>query len=288
MTDYTILDSKFSSLTEACMISKNYYKLIVVTLILISNYIDEIGIKLSIRPRKKDNENIFNYMKLINAIFSDNLKIKIFEDDHIEKIKHFETKFHKYESCLTPNFVKDIINLYYEIRKINVPNLHEVMDEDQNFAISSDIRFCSNFLLNKNVNKRKNPESNLKEYILYKINEKQREIENNLRIKGYNKNLLKQALYLKKLKNTTKSEKSGKTIVSGPLKNNLNYQRSINELVGFLLIGISSVLFMIGSAILWLAITFPEYTSILSVLLLVFFFPGFLLVFLYWINFKKY
>ena len=68
--NYSVLDSKLKTLIKVCKETGNYKKLGVVSFILTSNILDEIGLKLGIRPRKRNKsseEHIFRYMELINS-----------------------------------------------------------------------------------------------------------------------------------------------------------------------------------------------------------------------------
>ncbi|MBY9012869.1 MAG: hypothetical protein KGD70_10890, partial [Candidatus Lokiarchaeota archaeon] len=80
-----LLDLKLKRLIQLCKETQNYKKLAVVSFVLTSNTIDEIGIKLGMRPREKnDGEKIFEYMELVNKIFSLNFRIKIFKPEIVE------------------------------------------------------------------------------------------------------------------------------------------------------------------------------------------------------------
>jgi len=71
-----IIDAKVKSLIQVCKETQNYKKLAVVSFVLTSNRINEIGIYLGVRSRNRaSGEKIFEYMELINDIFKKNLKI---------------------------------------------------------------------------------------------------------------------------------------------------------------------------------------------------------------------
>ena len=69
------IDAKIKNLIQVCKETKNYTKLAVVSFILTSNKVSEIGIHLGVRPRDRaSGEKICEYMELINEIFQKNLK----------------------------------------------------------------------------------------------------------------------------------------------------------------------------------------------------------------------
>jgi len=94
MISETIIDSKLKHLIQVCKETQNYKKLAVTGFILISNKIEEIGIRLGLRPRNKEkDEKLFEYMKLINDVFETNLKIHIFRENLLDTLKQCETLF---------------------------------------------------------------------------------------------------------------------------------------------------------------------------------------------------
>jgi len=91
-----LLDLKLKRLIQLCKETKNYKKLAVVSFVLTSNTIDEIGIKLGMRPREKNaGEKIFEYMELVNKIFALNFKISVFKPKVIEVLSQIELLFLK-------------------------------------------------------------------------------------------------------------------------------------------------------------------------------------------------
>ncbi len=75
-----LLDVKLKRLIQLCKETGNYKKLAVVSFVLVSNAVDEIGIKLGMRTRERGSgENIFEYMKLVNNIFALNFNVSVFK-----------------------------------------------------------------------------------------------------------------------------------------------------------------------------------------------------------------
>ncbi len=124
----SVLDLKLKSLIHACKASGNFKKLSVVGFILTSNIIDAISIKLGMRPRhKKEQEKLFEYLYLVNGVFEKNLQITIFHSELIDSLKEVELLFLKSRGDLPYEYLKQLIALYYELRKFEVPNLHKGM-----------------------------------------------------------------------------------------------------------------------------------------------------------------
>ncbi|MHA2290477.1 MAG: hypothetical protein ACXABG_16950 [Promethearchaeota archaeon] len=126
-----LLDLKLKRLIQLCKETQNYKKLAVVSFVLTSNAIDEIGIKLGMRPREKNaNEKIFEYMELVNKIFSLNFRVKIFKPELVERLSQIEMLFLKKEGDLGLDYIKEVFDIYYELQKLEVPNLHENINSD--------------------------------------------------------------------------------------------------------------------------------------------------------------
>ena len=126
-----LLDLKLKRLIQLCKETGNYKKLAVVSFVLVSNIVDEIGIKLGMRTREKGSgENIFEYMKLVNKIFALNFNVSVFKPELIESLSQNELLFLKRQGDINLNHVKDVIEAYYELRKLEVPNLHENINSE--------------------------------------------------------------------------------------------------------------------------------------------------------------
>ena len=120
------MDMKLKTLIHACKQTGNYKKLAVVGFILVSNTIDEIALKLGTRPRNKEKkETLLKYMNVVNEIFENNLQVQIFQDEVVETVKEVELLFHSKRGDLPFDYVRKIIDAYYELRKVKVPNVYK-------------------------------------------------------------------------------------------------------------------------------------------------------------------
>jgi hypothetical protein len=261
-----------------CKETKNYKKLAVVSFILTSNRINEIGIHLGVRPRKKaSGEKIFEYMEVINEIFQDNLKIPIFQRKHIEAIRECETLFLKSRGNIPYEYIKTIFQIYYELRKLDVLNLHKGLEYDD-FIESSKLGVFS-FLSPKTKRKQKNS-SDLRPLILQKIREREIRIQKNLQSK-LDSQQFETAIYLRSVKNSLINDKKGKITIQGALKDNIRYQKSIENIYGYFIIGLIILLASIGLTILYELSIISIFSSELSSWTLLFFGGAILLIFIY-------
>jgi hypothetical protein len=277
-----IIDVKLKNLIQVCKETENYKKLAVVSFILTSNRVNDIGVHLGVRPRDKSSgEKIFKYMELINNVFEMNLKIPIFSKELIEKLRECEILFLRNKGNIPYDNIKMMFHIYYELRKLQVPNLHKSLDGD--FLETSKLGFFS-FLSPRNKRKTRDSGS-LKPLIIQKIKEKE-----SLLRKGLQDNMdsekFETAIYLYSIKDSIASKK-GKITIQGALKDNIRYQSSIENIFGYFIIGIIILFSCLGFIILIELIIIPDYSSGLSMWALLFLGASALLIYLYIKQFRE-
>ena len=283
---YSVIDSKIKTLINMCKETGNNKKLAVVSFILVSNILDEIGVKLGIRPRvKAPNEHIFQYMHLINKVIEHSLKISIFEQGDIDIgiIQTIELQFIKHEGELPREYIQKMYDIYYSLRKLDIPNLHETFKNEGN-QFHFDTNMYS-LMSPSGVKKRQQPDK-IKSLIIHKIKEQEKDMQNKLRTE-FSKDLFENAIYLGNVRKSIENPKQSKIQLSCQLKDNINYQQSLNDIFGFTLIGLSIVLFLLGIMVVAQAVFHPSLAGPTSILLLSFFGSGCLFLYLYWNFFKK-
>jgi hypothetical protein len=141
-------------------------------------------------------------------------------------------------------------------------------------------------LMSPSASKGRHQPDKLKSLILHKIREHERDIRNELK-GGFNKDLFESAVYLKNVRKSVEDPKQSKVQLRGALKDNINYQQSLNDIYGFTLIGLSIVLFLLGIMVVIQAAFHPSLAGPTSILLLSFFSSGCFFLYLYWNFFKK-
>ncbi len=280
----TVLDLKIKSLIQVCKETRNNKKLSVVSFILTSNKLDEIGIKLGIRKRnKKSGEKIFEYMTLINDIFDQNLKIRIIAKELIEVVKKCELLFLRNKGVIPYDYIKSMYHVYYEMRKLEVPNLHNSLIKDI-FLESSQLGFFS--YLSPHIKRKQNEQNILKPLIIQKIKEKELFIKRELE-HSFNSQLFEDAIQLHSVKNSLTKRRKNKIIVQGSLKQNLSYQKSIEDIFKYLVLGLIILLFLLGSIILIEVMYLPTEISGLSSWSFFFLGPAAILILIYIRFFKR-
>lgn len=280
----SVLDAKLKNLIQVCKETGNFKKLVVVSFILTSNKVDEVGIKLGIRQRNRvSGEKLFEYMELINRIFENNLKILIFRKEHIEKIRECELLFLRNKGNIPYEYIKTMFHTYYELRKLEVPNLHKSLEHDA-FLESSQLGAIS--FLSPRRRRKQNDSGTLKPLIVQKINERQTDLQHSLQNR-LDSQKLETAIYLRSIKNSFIHGKKGKIAIHGALKDNLQYQGSIESIWGYLIIGLILLLGSLGIVILIELNFIHIFSSELNSLVLYLFVGTALLVLTYIKYFRK-
>ncbi|MFX0004444.1 MAG: hypothetical protein ACFE9C_04740 [Candidatus Hodarchaeota archaeon] len=282
--NYRVLDAKLKNLIHICKETENYKKLAVVNFILTSNRINEIGINLGLRPRNKSSgEKIYEYMELINEIFEENLKIPIFRSSSIETVRACETLFLKNRGNIPLEYIRQMFSLYYELRKLEVPNLHKALDEE---IIMESSKFGAFSFLSSGNRKKSKDADTLKPLILQKIAEKERNLRKNLQHE-LNAPRLETAIHLHSIKNSLANDKKGKIIIHGALKDNLNYRKSLESIYGYMLIGVIILFVSLGIIILIEMSALSIYSSDLSTFLLFMVGSAVILIYYYIKKYRK-
>ncbi len=273
-----LLDLKLKRLIQLCKETKNYKKLAVVSFILTSNTIDEIGIKLGMRPREKNaGEKIFEYMELVNKVFALNFKISVFKPKVIEILSQIELLFLKKQGDLGLDHVKEVFDIYYELRKLEVPNLHENINSD----VLNRNRSISMFsFLSGNQNSRNKKESAFKPILLHKFKEEEKALRIQLE-KEFDKEIFEKILHLKTMRKNIEQRSKGKIIISGSLKDNISYRQSKEQIGQFLVFGLIILFAMIGIVTVIESLMFGVLSVVISYNMLICF--GAIIV-LYFIN----
>ncbi|MBA7571184.1 hypothetical protein ES708_12942 [subsurface metagenome] len=238
-----LIDLKLKRLIQLCKETRNYKKLAVVSFVFTSNVIDEIGIKLGMRPREKNSgEKIFEYMELVNKVFGVNFSFNVFRLELIDSLKKIELLFLKKEGELRLEYVKEIFKIYYELRKLDVPNLHDNINPEaieKNRTIS-----MFSFLSGGRIGKSKE-EGKFNPILLHKFKEEEKALQYQLN-KRFDKNAFEKILQLKTVRKGIEQKKGGKIVISGSLKDNISYQQSKEQVGQFLVIGIIILFAMVG------------------------------------------
>ncbi|MFX1399555.1 MAG: hypothetical protein ACFFAS_21220 [Promethearchaeota archaeon] len=283
--NYEIIDAKLKSLIRVCKETENYKRLAVVSFILTSNLLDETGIKLGIRPRDKNaGETLLRYMKLINSVLLDNFHVVLFKDELMEVLKVIEPQFLERGGDIPYGYIIEMFTLYYNLRKLDIPNLHRSYESDFNI-FAADSRLTSLLSL-RSEHEHKKKDSQMTPLLIHKLKEQRYSIQNKLR-KKYDKTLLENAIYLKKVEESLKKDEKGKIEVKGPLRDNIYYKRSMEDITGYGIFGVFLLFFLLGLAITIEAVFYPRLTASLSLLLLITFGMSVLFFILYWHYFRK-
>ncbi len=240
-------DLKLKRLIQLCKETGNYRKLAVVSFVFVSNTVDEIGIKLGFRSREKESaENIFEYMKLVNKIFAFNFNITIFKPELIDKLSQIELLFMKRQGDITLEQVKDVIEAFYELRKLEVPNLHENINSE----VLSRNRTVSMFsFLSGGQSKRRKNENALNPILMQRFKDEEKALQIQLDHQ-FDKNAFEKILHLKTVRKKLEQKSRRKISITGALKDNISYRQSKEHIGQFMVIGLIILFAMIATVVL--------------------------------------
>ena len=242
-----LLDLKLKRLIQLCKETGNYKKLAVVSFVLISNAVDEIGIKLGMRTREKGSgENIFEYMKLVNKIFALNFNVAVFKPEMIQYLSQIELLFLKRQGDINLEQVKGVIEAYYELRKLDVPNLHENINSEmlnRNRTVS-----MFSFLSGGQSKKRKS-ENAFNPILMQRIKDEEKALQIQLDHQ-FDKNAFEKILHLKTVRKNLEQKSRGKIAISGALKDNISYRQSKENIGQLMLFSVIILFAMIGAILL--------------------------------------
>jgi hypothetical protein len=226
---------------------------------------------------KSEGEKIFEYMELVNKIFGVNFSVNVFRPELIDVLKRVELLFLKKEGEIRFEYTREIFEVYYELRKLDVPNLHdsvnsEVIDKNRTISLFS---FLSGGQSGKNKD-----ESKFNPILLHKFKEEEEALRYKLNDQ-FDKNSFERILQLKTIRKGIERKKGGKIVISGSLKDNVSYKQSKEQVGQFLVVGIMILFAMVGSICLIEALMYGFLSVAISYNLLVCF--GAILV-LYFVN----
>ncbi|MEJ2294162.1 MAG: hypothetical protein P8Y23_05280 [Candidatus Lokiarchaeota archaeon] len=271
-----LIDLKIKKLIELCSQTLNYKKVAVVGFILLNNQLDEIGIRLGIRPRNRQKgEKLHEYMMKVNEILQNNFDLSLFRDDMINKLRTIEVIFLRKRGDLLLSYIKDIISFYYHLRALEVPDVYQKYSREQLFE-KTPLNVLS-FYSGKNNSKN---ESRLHPLLLQKIKEEERQAKKNLKAK-FNPEEFTKLIQLKTIRTTLEKGHTHKISVQGVLKDNINYITTKENIHLYLILGWVVLFVMLTVGIIYQSIIIPEITMGSSPYLLGFFISCTFLIFIY-------
>ncbi len=242
-----MMEDKLRKLIKVCRESGNREKPTVVGYILIANLVDEIGIKLGIRPRDTESkEKVFEYMILINRIFLKNFKSELFSQEIISSLKSSEIFILRRKMGLSVDRLRELFNVYYEIKGLNVKSLHAEITHE--FAPNSELGQLHSYM-SKPKGRSKN--NNIFDLILKdKIYREEAFLSDKLK-EGYDSEVLEETLRLKTMASMIDKKANKKVSVQGQLIDNMDYQQSVSDFIGYTFIGVSILFLLLGVLILF-------------------------------------
>jgi hypothetical protein len=209
---------KLQTLILVCKRTKNFKKLADTGYYLVSNQANEIGIRLGFRARKSISQSkslkfftnkvdyrkemIYEYLDHINSNFSEKLDVKIFGPKIIKNLKKVELLYIKSNGNLELNHTSTLFDLYFELKKLEIPNLHKKVSKSKIYKVapfSIYSSFLNSFNSNKNKEKEEREKLGIKNLIFFQLQKKERALKTELQ-RDYDPKLLETILMLNQIK----------------------------------------------------------------------------------------
>jgi hypothetical protein len=215
--------------------------------VLVSNAVDEIGINLGMRTRERGSgESIYEYMKLVNNIFALNFNVSVFKPELIKKLSQTELLFLKRQGNINLEQVKGVFEAYYELQKLEVPNLHEKINSE---ALNRSRTVSMFSFLSGGQSKKQKSENALNPILMQRFKDEEKALQIQLE-NEFDKNAFEKILHLKTVRNKLEQKSRGKIAISGALKDNISYRQSKENIGQFMIIGLIVLFAMIGVVVL--------------------------------------
>ncbi len=300
MNDQTTYE-KLHALITVCKRTQNYKKLAHTGYFLLSNQVNEIGIRLGFRVRKTvtqsksskfftnkgsyQKETIYDYLNQINNSFSTNLDIEIFNADFLKNLKKAELLYIKSSGKLRLYQIATLFELYFKLKELEVPNLRKKISSTKlhnvvPFYMYSSLLSPTNSYKNKDDNQR----LGIKNLIFFELQKKENVLKAELQ-QDYNPKLLEDMLILKQIKKSFKKSPSDKIKIRNSLSESFSYQKSLNSLYGYFIFGLFFGFFCLGINIIGLILISPFLLGALGFFLLLILGSTILFFYIYWTNF---
>lgn len=278
-----IIDIKLKNLIQVCKETQNFKKLAVVSFVLTDNTIEKIGINLGLRPRNRSSgEKVYEYMELINTFLLKNLNITVFREEWIETVKDYEILFLRSKGRLPHDYIKMMFTLYYELRKLDVLNVYKTIKSDDFFCYSE----VGLYSYLTPMSKKKKDQNNLTPLMLQKLREKEKVLQKELSC-AFNSEKLETMIHLHNVKQSISQDRKGKFTIQGTLKDNLNYQYTVEKIVGYFFLGLIVLLIALGSVIIYEVSVLPSYVGVIDLFAFIFFGSSIPLIWAYMKYLKK-
>ena len=278
------MDDKLKDLIRICKKTKNYKKLAVVGIILLSNRANEIEVNLGLRPRKREEgETLHHYCGLVNSTLENNFSISLFSPSFMKALKTTEHIFLKTRGDLQLTHIIEIYDLYYQVRGIKIPDLSKIFSSPDLVNTLPEVGFMCSL---RSSHESGHNENMINKIMAFRVSQKEHELTAQLN-EHYDPELFERRILLSQVKQSLSKHQGGKLTIQGTLKDNTVYQRSVEDTIGYILLGIFILACMLGIALLFEMVAYPGLSTSLGMFLFVVLGLGGLIFFIYWKEFMR-
>ena len=286
LSSHEQIDLKLKDLIQLSKRHNEPKRAAVVFYLLIRKELNKKGILLGFAPLiSKQERRSYEYMNMINAVMEKNFKFQLFDKEMVGKVQKYEMLYLKGPSFVSFDSLKELINIYYELRQLDVPNMYKLPDElnesNLSFAMNANKRFSFNQMKKRNSILRKQEQDQVRQYLSLDVRQKERLMETRLK-KGYDKKDFEQLLRIRRLKKEIKEGNSSKILFNGKLKENFFYKQEVEQAPAYFLIGFAMLFIMMALVLFIQDFMLPEIGGAFSIISFALFGGAFFLIIIYW------
>ncbi len=142
--------------------------------------------------------------------------------------------------------VKGVIEAYYELQKLEVPNLHENINSE---VLNRNRTVSMLSFLSGGQSKRRKSENTLNPILMQRFKDEEKALQIQLE-KQFDTNAFEKILHLKTVRRKLEQKSKGKIVISGSLKDNISYRQSKESIGQLMIVGLITLFVMIGIVVL--------------------------------------
>lgn len=270
-----MLQKQLQRLIEACKRTGDFQPVAKLGLSLISNKVNELGIKLGFPARNGEGISISVHARKLNdAVEQAGFGFKLIPATCVDKLYLIERYLEHANGNISLKTIKDMLEVYYELKKITVPAFHETQPNT-----NPSLQLFSSMSSPKG-----SKIDGYKTLLLGKLKEKEMRLQNKL-CSGYDPETFQESMMVKRLMKSVKSNSSKQDSFISMFQNSLKK----GGITGYYLIAAFILFLGLGIVTAYQCSLYPFLTEALNTIYFLFFAGAGLMVLGYWYLFiKKY
>lgn len=281
--NHEALDLKLKALVRLSKINSDPRRAAVAFYLLIRREVNEKGILLGFAPLISEKKrNAFEYMNAINSMMEASFGFSLFDNNLISKVQKNEILFLRNPGSFSFNSLKELITIYYSLRKLEVPTLYRSLETGDSPLISSTRKILAmNAKDLEGMFSNRRQEDPVVHFFSLDLEEKDRLARARLK-QGYDKACFERLLQIKTLRSELSQRGTSKIFFKGALRDHPLYQRSLDETPGFFLLGVAVAFIMVAILLFIQDVARPEISGAFTLIALALMGTSLSCILIYW------